>query len=99
MSKLFDMATEIFWKLTSGQVIDIIDPGIRYGDYEDKNLHIIVGYTGSLAFQDLQARKLRNVIYHDTGIMLDIYSTAIHCSKENLELIVTFYAMKGLISC
>ena len=43
MSKLFDMAEEIFWKLTDGQVIDIIDPGLRYGDYKDKNLHIIIG--------------------------------------------------------
>lgn len=99
MSKLFDMAGEIFWKLTNGQVTDIIDPGIRYADYEDKNLQIRVGYTGSLAFQDLQTRKLRNIIYHDTGIMLDIHTTSIRCSKENLELIVTFYAMKGLISC
>lgn len=99
MSKLFDMTEEIFWKLTDGQAIDIIDPGIRYADYEDKDLHIKVGYTGSLAFQDLQTRKLRNVIYHDTGIMLDIHTASIRCSKENLELIVMFYAMKGLISC
>lgn len=99
MSKLFDMAGEIFQKLTNGQTIDIINLGIGCTDHEDKDLRIKVGYTGSLAFQDLQNRKLRNVIYHDTGIMLDIHATSIRCSKENLELIVTFYAMKGLISC
>lgn len=99
MSKLFDMAGEIFQKLTNGQTINIINLGIGCADYEDKDLRIEVGYTSSLAFQDLQNRKLRNVIYHDTGIMLDIHATSIRCSKENLELIVTFYAMKGLISC
>lgn len=99
MSKLFDMAGEIFQKLTNGQTINIINLGIGCADYKDGDLRIKVGYTGLLAFQDLQNRKLRNVIYHDTGIMLDIHATSIRCSKENLELIVTFYAMKGLTSC
>lgn len=96
--KLLDEAAYIFHKLTNVYV-DIIDPAIRYNDSTDKELQIIMCYTGTLSSQDYYARLLRNIIYHDYGLKLPIKVCSVRCTREQLESIITFYKLKGVTSC
>ena len=94
--KLFEMAKDIFYKLTAA-ITDVFDPAVRYSDLTDKELYIRVCYLGSLSSQDYYGRLLRNIIYHDCGLMLPIKACAVRCTREQLESIVTIYKIKGIL--
>lgn len=80
---------------------NIFTPTYKYtADCNDDINFICAGYWSGQAYKELKTRELRAMIKNDCGLLLPLYeSNIIVITDEQLESLVTFYKLKGDVTC